>query len=226
MGDCYDILVCAHVRASEEAGEFSLLCGEEGPAVRAVEGPRRSKLERSLAAVACSCGTGYFTGMGHIRFGGFRLWGDGANSRPSVVCAVLPVCGALLWVGLASLGSSSFLALGLTLGGGGGHLHEEGHQFRFGQSHQASLCALGLGCACCRRLGLALGLDLRREFCFELRFVGGFALCLGELAPCVRAVGGSVGGCCHGYGGLSDFDVEAATKVMNNSWKNQNILPA
>ena len=29
-----------------------------------------------------------------------------------------------------------------------------------------------------------------------------------------------------GEKGLSDFDVEAATKVMNNSWKNQNILPA
>ena len=29
-----------------------------------------------------------------------------------------------------------------------------------------------------------------------------------------------------GEKGLSDFDVEAATKVMNNSWKNQDILPA
>ena len=200
MGDGYDILVCAHVSASEQACEFRLLGVQERAAIRAIESPSCRKVEGFALAVVRSCGTGYVTGMSHVSFGGIRLWGDGANGRASMVCAVLPVCGALLWGGLADLGSSSFLALGLTLGGRGGRLHQEGHQLRFGQSHQASLRALGLGCACLRRLalGLTLGLDLGCKFCFELRFVGRFAFGLRELAPCVRAVGGGVGGCCHG----------------------------
>ena len=115
-----------------------------------------------------------------------------------MVCAVLAVSNPFAWGCLAHLGCA--LALGLALGLGRLRLRRGGeqevHQLGFGESHQAGL----RGCGRLRRLArlLALGLGCACEFRLELRFVGGFALSTGELAPCVWAVCGGVGGCCHG----------------------------
>lgn len=132
-------------------------------------------------------------------------WGDG-GVRPSVVRTLLPVCNALCGGRLAGLGRLALLALGLGGGGrlGGTRLRTDQHinQLSLGEPHQRSSC--GLGCVCllgcllgCRLAGLRLSLHLG----LELSLVGGFAFGSSELAPCVRAVGGSVHR--HEYMGLS-----------------------
>ena len=192
MGEGYDIFVRAHVCASKQAGEFSLLLWAEDAAAAWAEGPACGQLEGPLSAVTCPCLPCGCTGRIHICGVWMCLWSHG-GVRPSVVGALLPVSNSLGWGGLAHLGCA--LALGLTLGRLCGCLHEQVNQLGFGESHQA--CLRGL--ACLRRLACLLALGCARlEFRPEASLVGGLALRAGELAPCVWAVGGGVVGSCHG----------------------------
>lgn len=196
MSEGYHVSVGAHVRASKQAGEFSLLAVRVHASVAFAESPHGGKVEGLTLAVAGTCLPCGLAGRVYVRCVRLCLWGHG-GVRASVVGAGLAVCNPFAWGCLAHLGCA--LALGLALGLGRLRLRRGGeqevNQLSLGESHEAGLRGRGR----LRRLARLLALGCARlEFRLELRFVGGLALSTGELAPCVWAVCGGVVGSCHG----------------------------